>query len=152
MRFLLLILLISYAIMAVSVAVPWVPVTDPLPSLYKEDVFSLLPPAQDSSFFSPYSLQNYPTFLRKLGHFVFYGLLATILFFFTPLKHLWLRGLAAVASSSLIGLLDELHQHLLLHRSGRLLDVYINTAGSVFFITLTIAIYTIAGRARKSLL
>lgn len=58
-------------------------------------------------------------------------LLAVVIYCLIPWASLWQRGAAAVASSSITGALDEIHQYFLLNRSGRLLDIFINLSGSV---------------------
>jgi VanZ family protein len=99
----------------------------------------------NSSFYDLYSFRegSLSFLLRKLGHFVTYGFLAFVIFLTTPIDKLLLRGLLAISSASVIGLIDEIHQHFLMSRSGRLLDVYINSAGAIIFVLVTITIYVL---------
>ncbi len=115
-------------------------------SLYKEDTSFLFFLDRSSSFYHFYSISEEPPYLstRKIGHFFAYGILAAFLFFLIPIERFWLRGALAFSSSSLVGLIDEIHQHFLIDRSGRILDVYINTAGSfVFVFGLVVVCYVI---------
>nr|WP_276328202.1 VanZ family protein [Evansella clarkii] len=72
--------------------------------------------------------------------FFAYGLLAVVIYCLIPWASLWQRGAAAVASSSITGALDEIHQYFLLNRSGRLLDIFINLAGSVTSVLLLMGV------------
>lgn len=113
-------------------------------SIYKEGAAILFFLDRNSSFYRPYSFSGASRgfIIRKAEHFLVYRLLAGIIFIILPLKSLWLKGLMAFSSTSLIGLIDEVHQHFLLNRSGRILDVYINMAGSFVsvFLLLTLCI------------
>jgi VanZ family protein len=151
--FIFLIVLIAFFLMALSTMLQLVAVTEQpsFHSLYKEGFLSLFPLDAESSFYSPYSIEKEPSLLmRKLGHFVLYGILAAVLFAVAPVKQLWLRGLVASGSSSIIGLMDELHQHVLLNRAGRLLDVYINAAGSICFALIMIFLYFAFLRSKRA--
>ncbi|MCT8137680.1 VanZ family protein [Anaerobacillus sp. CMMVII] len=105
----------------------------PIRSLYEEEASMLFFLDSTSSFYDVYSLKDNSSYfqMRKLGHFVAYGFLATVIYLLLiPIQKFLLRGLLAFGSASIIGLIDEVHQHFLVSRSGRILDVYINTAGS----------------------
>lgn len=105
-----------------------------LPSIYKTEASLLFFLDKNSSFYYTYPLldSSAPVLqMRKVGHFIAYGFLAAIIFLIISTEKVWLRGFDSVVVSSSIGLIDELHQHFLIGRSGRLLDVYVNTAGAI---------------------
>jgi len=114
-------------------------------SVYKEDAHLLFFLDQDSSFYDFYSLKDASSYLilRKTGHFLVYGFIASIIFLTLQINNLWLKGLVALGSASFIGLIDEVHQHFLINRSGRILDVYINTAGSLVSVLFLVVICTL---------
>ncbi|SES05609.1 VanZ family protein [Salipaludibacillus aurantiacus] len=113
-------------------------------AVYKKEASLSFLTDLESSFYSAYSLHNNLDLqIRKAGHFVIYGVIALLIFFTTPVKKLWERGLSGAASSTLIGLIDEIHQYFLISRSGRILDVYINAAGSLTFATAACVGYLI---------
>ncbi|UTR11999.1 VanZ family protein [Evansella sp. LMS18] len=107
-------------------------------SVYKGESSLLFLFQMESSFYSIYPLVDGPADLqlRKAAHFFAYGFLAAVIYCLVTWAPFWQRGAAAVASSSLIGTIDEIHQHFLLNRSGRLLDIFINLAGSVTAVLL----------------
>ncbi|MFA9560001.1 VanZ family protein [Evansella sp. AB-rgal1] len=93
----------------------------------------------NSTFYYTYALTESAYIqVRKFGHFIAYGILAVMIFIVLFDKNVLLRGTTAVIAASIIGAIDEYHQHFLLARSGRLLDIFINTAGSILFITAMI--------------
>jgi VanZ family protein len=116
---------------------------DPIQSIYKEETSAFFFLDRNSSFYRIYSFNEDPPYLplRKVGHFVVFGFLAGMVFLMLPIKPLWRRGLYAASSASLVGLIDEFHQHFLINRSGRILDVYINAAGSLVAVLLLMAIF-----------
>ncbi|MEZ2348873.1 VanZ family protein [Terriglobus sp. RCC_193] len=90
--------------------------------------------------------------IRKTGHFTGYGLLglawlrAWLLFWLVPMKHraesVW-RGYAmvmAIACTTLVASLDELHQSFMADRTGMVSDVWLDTSGAVCFILLSFLI------------
>lgn len=144
-RVFLLTVLISILIIGVTVSTEVAKLgagENTLQSIYKEDRAVLFFLDPDSSFYTPYYLNGAsPEFIiRKFGHFLTYGLLAGIIFVLLPTKNLLLKGLLSFTSASFIGLLDEIHQHFLLNRSGRILDVYINMAGSIMSVLLLVSL------------
>jgi VanZ family protein len=91
-------------------------------------------------------------YIRKTGHFTGYGLLglawlrAWLIFWRVPMKHrsegVW-RGYAmvmAIACTTLIASLDELHQSFLADRTGMVSDVWLDTSGAVSLILLSVLI------------
>ena len=87
--------------------------------------------------------------IRKTGHFTGYGLLglawlrAWLLFWLIPMKHrsegVW-RGYAmgmALACTTLVASLDELHQSFMADRTGVISDVWLDTAGAACLILLS---------------
>ncbi|MCE7791718.1 VanZ family protein [Salipaludibacillus sp. CUR1] len=113
-------------------------------AVYKEEASLMFLADLESSFYAAYSLHNnFDLQIRKAGHFVIYGAIALLIFFLTSVKNLWERGLSGAASSTFIGLIDEIHQYFLINRSGRLLDVYINATGSLTFVTVACVGYLI---------
>ncbi|MBM7095792.1 VanZ family protein [Bacillus sp. H-16] len=101
-------------------------------SIYKKEVsFSFLF-ERESSFYSSYSLTS--NFERKLVHFLVYGVIALFLSAIVPVKRRWIAAVMAVMTTSTIGMVDEIHQHFLAGRSGRVLDVLINSLGSFTFV------------------
>ncbi|WNF36661.1 VanZ family protein [Bacillaceae bacterium IKA-2] len=107
-------------------------------AIYKQDASILFFLDRNSSFYDFYSFkEELPSLTtRKISHFLAYGFLASIIFLIIPIDRLFLKGLLAFGSASLIGLIDEVHQHFIINRSGRILDVYINTAGSLVSVLL----------------
>lgn len=146
MRFFLifsLILFIIFSLTAITTNVQMPAITDnsSLNNIYKQDASPIF--QNNSSFYYQYSFHDNPVLMaRKFGHFILYGTLAAFIFIIVPIKQLWRRGIIAISLSSFIGLLDEVHQHFLINRSGRILDVYVNTAGSISFVLLTIILYS----------
>lgn len=121
--------------------------------VYKEDVSALFFLDRNSSFYNFYSLREASTYfiIRKIGHFLAYGFLAGIIFLVLPVNRLWVRALLASGSATLIGLVDEVHQHFLINRSGRILDVFINAAGSVFAVLILVTIFIFIRWVKKLL-
>ncbi|WP_047496397.1 VanZ family protein [Terriglobus sp. TAA 43] len=87
--------------------------------------------------------------IRKTGHFTGYGLLglawlrAWLLFWLIPMKHrsegVW-RGYAmgmALACTTLVASLDELHQSFMADRTGLVSDVWLDTSGAACLILLS---------------
>lgn len=141
----LLTIVLSLVIMGISTSVEMANTgtNDPsFRSVYKEGTSMLFFLDRNSSFYHFYSFTEDPPYLtpRKMGHFFAYGFLAAIIFLIIPIDRLWLRGVLASSSSSLIGFVDEVHQHFLLNRSGRILDVYINTVGSLISVLLLVVL------------
>lgn len=113
-----------------------------LGSIYKEDKDTLFLFNKNSSFYSTYSVSNNNRLImRKLGHFVGFGILASIIFAIAPFSKTWLKGVYSVALATFIGLSDEVHQYFLLNRSGRLFDVLIDFMGALFFCLYYYTIY-----------
>ncbi len=110
-------------------------------SIYHENTTAFFFLDTNSSFYDIYSFREAPyLLLRKIGHFLLYGFITGIIFLVLPVQALWLKVSLALTSSTFIGLIDEVHQHFLINRGGRLLDVYINAAGSlvsVFILAIT---------------
>lgn len=122
---------------------------DELYSIYRKDINFNFFLNLDSSFYSIYSFSNNGyLMIRKLGHFVGFGFLAAITFIMIPVKDLWSKGLIAVSSTILVGVIDEMHQHFLVNRSGRLLDVGINTAGILTSVAALITLYYVKRRIK----
>lgn len=115
---------------------------DTIKSLYKEDYAVLFFLDGDSSFYDSYSFNGASSYfiLRKFGHFLTYGFVAGVVFLLLPIKRLWLKGISSFSLASFIGLTDEIHQHFLLNRSGRILDVYVNMAGSLMSVLMLMII------------
>ncbi|MDQ0253101.1 VanZ family protein [Evansella vedderi] len=157
-RFVFLSLIVSFislAIIYVSIAKETGGVMDleTVRSVYKTDTSLLFFLDRESTFYNHYSLFGDASYmqLRKSGHFFFYGLLAAIIFLLISFEKIWLRGLVASAAASLIGVIDEYHQHFLIDRSGRLLDIYINIAGSITTVVFLMTLWGVM-ELRKKLL
>ncbi|MDG5786786.1 VanZ family protein [Evansella sp. AB-P1] len=117
--------------------------TNIIRSIYKAEVNPLFFLDWNSSFYSSFSIIDGSATLqlRKIGHFIFYGTLAAFIFIVLPIHNIWIRGVTAASSSSIIGAIDEYHQYFLSDRSGRLFDIYINIAGSFFTIFTILVLY-----------
>lgn len=135
MRLFLLITVITLALLGLSTTVEYIKADNQ--QVYRDDVSIYTLTTRDSTFYSKYSLETNLT--RKTAHFMVYGAITYIIFTFSTGKLLG-RATLAFASASFIGALDELHQHFLLDRSGRLLDVIVNSAGSLSAAILLVAL------------
>ncbi len=105
---------------------------------------------QHSSFYEFYTFKDDPAFvMRKIGHFVVYGMIACTIFIVLPLEQLWVRCLLAWISASIIGLVDETHQHFLIGRDGRVLDVLLNMSGALCFVMLMVVASVVLNVGRE---
>lgn len=146
MRLFLLVTFISVLIIGASYLVEYIRANQRVTAfqdLYHEDTYVLSLSKRDSPFYSRYSLADSSMLLRKSGHFMVYGALTYIIFSLLTQGSLLGKAFTAFAGASLVGLVDEVHQLYLLDRSGRILDVLVNSLGSLsaaIFIVLLAAL------------
>ncbi|WP_280770712.1 VanZ family protein [Salipaludibacillus daqingensis] len=148
-----MIIIVTFSLIVISVAsqITTITIDSSLHEVYKNESSLIFLMDINSSFYSLYSFQGNPALLtRKIGHFVLYGILASFIFVILSIKRWSLRRIIAIGTSSFIGLLDEIHQHFLINRSGRLLDVYINTVGSISFVLLTLLLYYLISKREST--
>ncbi|WP_183163864.1 VanZ family protein [Alteribacter keqinensis] len=133
MRFYLLtVVVITSLITSFSILYELDRATAGMASIYKNEVSFTFLFDRESSFYYSYSLTS--NFERKLVHFLVYGVIALFLSAIVPVKRRWIAAVMAVMTTSTIGMVDEIHQHFLAGRSGRVLDVLINSLGSFTFV------------------
>ncbi|MDV2582206.1 VanZ family protein [Alkalibacillus haloalkaliphilus] len=94
---------------------------------------------QQSSFYSIYSFSSESTVMRKAGHFFFYGILTVLIYLAHPTAATLTKATHSVLATTIIGFIDEIHQHFLVNRSGRMLDVFINLSGSLTVVTVAVS-------------
>jgi VanZ family protein len=111
---------------------------DSISQIYKKQVSPLFLLDTSSSFYHLYSIkEDYPSLaIRKTGHFFFYGFIAISLFRVGKWQSILVNGFFATILTIFIGILDEVYQYFLLGRSGRMLDVLVDGAGSFVFIQI----------------
>lgn len=117
---------------------------DSIDQIYKNQVAPLFLLDTRSSFFHIYSIKGDFTYLaiRKVGHFLFYGFIAIFLFRVGKWNSLLVNGVLSILLTICVGILDEVYQHFLIGRSGRILDVLVDAAGCFIFVV----IYMVARR------
>lgn len=77
-------------------------------------------------FYKPWSDFHYLDFyLQKLGHCIFYGLLALFTFWKTSNVRTFFIKLSLIC---LFAFLDEIHQLFIIGRSGRVMDVFVDVS------------------------
>lgn len=74
-------------------------------------------------------LSAYDLVLRKLAHITEYAILAFLWWFSLPKKDNQTRAIYAITISVLYAFSDELHQHFVYSRDGKILDVLIDSIG-----------------------
>jgi len=111
---------------------------DSISPIYKEQVSPLFLLDTSSSFYHLYSIkEDYPSLaIRKTGHFFFYGFIAISLFSVGKWKSLLVNGFFATILTICVGILDEVYQYFLIGRSGRMLDILVDTAGCFIFVVI----------------
>lgn len=111
---------------------------DSIDLIYKKQVSPLFLLDTSSSFYHIYSIKgDFPYLaIRKVGHFIFYGFIAISLSRAEKRNNLFLNGVLATMLTIGIGILDEVYQYLLVGRSGRMLDIGIDAAGSFVFVII----------------
>lgn len=117
--------------------------------IYKKQVVPLFLLDTSSPFYHIYSIKgDFPYLaIRKVGHFFFYGFIAIFLFKVGRWKSLIVNGFMSIILTIGIGTLDEISQSFLIGRSGRMLDILIDAAGS-FIIVLFYLLSRVLGRHR----
>lgn len=95
---------------------------------------------KESEFFLPYKdIANKEFILHKIGHIVFYSLLTYLVYI--NLKKRKRDLFYAWVFITFFGLTDEMHQAYIVGRSGRIMDVYLDSASGLFMI-IAIIIYS----------
>jgi VanZ family protein len=94
---------------------------------------------QESEFYDPYlndEVQfedlNFEFFLRKLAHILTYGMLSILIFLNLPL--LKNRYITSFFLTVFVSFLDEVNQYFTYGRSGRLLDIGLDTVSAFIFL------------------
>ncbi len=107
--------------------------------------------ALDSEFYQPYGLfrDSSEFILRKIGHFIAYASLA--LLFFVNLWRLRLRYRLFFSwlLASLVGFADEINQHFIIGRDGRLMDVILNSSAA-FTAVVVAAVFLLVKRSLEN--
>ncbi len=75
------------------------------------------------------NLSTYDLILRKLAHITEYTILAFLWWFSLPKKDNRTRAIFAITISVLYAFSDELHQHYVYSRDGKILDVLTDSVG-----------------------
>lgn len=77
--------------------------------------------------------------IRKGTHFSFFGIIGVVIFY--VLRKRPFAPLIAIAAVFILGSLDEFRQSFSPDRTGTIKDVYIDTAGAFFFVSIAWVIY-----------
>lgn len=111
---------------------------DFIEEIFNKQVSPLFLLDTSSAFYHIYSIkEDYPSLaIRKTVHFFFYGFIAISLFRVGKWQSILVNGFYATILTIFIGILDEVYQYFLLGRSGRILDVLVDTAGSFIFVVI----------------
>lgn len=125
---------------------------DSFDEIFKTQVSPLFLLDRNSSFYHLYSMkEDFPYIAnRKIGHFLFYGFIAISLFKVGKRRKLLLNGFLATILAISIGILDEVYQYFLIGRSGRMLDVLIDGAGSCIFVVIYLVFTGLARHRDRS--
>ncbi len=92
-------------------------------------------------FFKLYNIQQSESLLlRKVGHVLFFGLLAFVIYLNLPHVELTKRGLLAWGVATILGFCDEVHQFFIVDRSGRFLDVMLDSFGAVLMLYVVLLV------------
>lgn len=95
-------------------------------------------------------IANTSFFIRKLAHFTLYFILGVMMYFTLNSYGIKNRVICSILFCFLYACSDELHQLFSLDRAGRVLDVFIDSMGSISAILSIIAVRNIKQKISRS--
>ena len=113
-----------------------------LPNYYPNTLERLFSFRED--FFRLYDLTyNQELVKRKAGHFFAYGFLSILVYWNMGISNIGKRTFFAWFMTSTFGVMDEIHQFFIMNRTGSVLDVAINSLGSLNFVLLILCFHAL---------